>query len=99
VAFLNKLVEEFLKIDAFAPSQHMSAMATRAIGSLFQTLSDAGRKPTDFVQDIAEVVVGLGAIGRDKNEEIYEMILNGMKERYPDWDGEDEDEEEEETEE
>ena len=80
--FLNALVDALLKTEGFEPSQHMSTMAMRAIGSFYKAMLDAGsHEPIDIVEIIADGLVAITKLGRMKNTEAFAKLRSNVKRR------------------
>lgn len=80
VTFLNSLVEAMQEIDGFAPDQHLAAMPLVSIGTYYRTLEDGdGSSAIDVVTEIAETIVGMAQVGRQKSDETYTALVKAMK--------------------
>jgi hypothetical protein len=77
VLFLNNLVTCFNENEKFEPIQHMASMTLNAIGKYLRTMEDAGVNID--IQKMANVIVSMGEVGRQKSSETYDDIVLLMK--------------------
>ncbi len=78
VVFLNAFVEVAEKTGGFKSKQHLSSMALSALGKYYRSHCDVSAEPISAPK-MAEVVVGLGDIGRQKSEQTYNQIVAALK--------------------
>jgi len=79
IQFANKLAEMFEANPSFEASQHMASMTMKAIGKYYRTMLDAGTEIDDaFVKKVTDVVVAMGAIGRQSSDVTYTALVKAM---------------------
>jgi len=80
VEYLNKLVLELQATEGFNPKQHLAAMPLVAAGHMFSRLIVASSaEPSEFVGPIAEKLVSMGDIGREKSDIIRDKLIQHIK--------------------
>ena len=80
VTFLNAVAKAFKGIEGFDPAHHMASMTMSSMGKYYKTYGEiTGDNPVKVAPKVAEVVVSMGKIGRQKSEETYEMIAKAMR--------------------
>ncbi len=79
VNFLNVLVDEMKKLKEFKPSQHLATMPLVAIGTFYSFVEDGGANPVDGARLVAQAIVGMGDIGRQKSNTIYSMLSKVLR--------------------
>lgn len=82
VAFLNKMVKAMQKDPGFDAKQHLAAMTLKAIGKYYKTYDDMfGENAIKVVSEIAEKIIAMGEIGRQKSDETYEALVRVMRKK------------------
>jgi len=80
ISFLNALVKSFKSTEGFEPCQHMASMTMSAIGKYYKTYKEiTGDDAIKVSPKVAQVIVSLGEIGRQKSEKTYNLITKAMR--------------------
>lgn len=78
IAFLNALTEEMKKHEDFVPKQHLSGQAMVALGQMHVRLGvvigSENKTTVDYAPVVAESIIELGEIGRNKSGDIYRSM-------------------------
>jgi len=80
ITFLNKLVASMKVEGYFNPVHHLAAMTMSAIGKYYRSYQEiTGKNAIDVVDRIAEEIVAMGDIGRQKSDETYNKLTQAMR--------------------
>jgi len=80
VAYLNAIVEALKTLEGFDPTQQLAAKPLSALGKLFNKFGASSAKPHEYGEMIAEILIGLGQIGRHKAGETLKQLVQKLKE-------------------
>jgi hypothetical protein len=79
IEFVNEIVKSMCKNEDFDEEQHLSSMTLNAIGKYFKALEDAGNNAIDEVLNIANTIISMGSIGRQKSDQTYDDLVKQMR--------------------
>jgi len=79
IEFINELVKSMCKNEDFDEEQHLSSMTLNATGKYFKTLEDAGYNAIADVLNIANTIISMGSIGRQKSDQTYDDLVKQMR--------------------
>ncbi len=81
VSFLNELAKELQKQSGFDANHHMAAMTLKAVGKYYRSYQEiTGKGVTPLVGLIAECIVKMGEIGRQKSEKTFQGLSKFIQE-------------------
>jgi hypothetical protein len=79
VKFLNQVVSEMKKLEGFDPKHQLASMTLVALGSYYRGFITAtNENPVKYAEKIANVLVGLGEIGRQTSGVTLQALSVGM---------------------
>ena len=79
IEFVNETVKSMCKNENFDEEQHLSSMTLNAIGKYFKALEDAGNNAIDEAANIANTIISMGSIGRQKSDQTYDDLVKQMR--------------------
>lgn len=79
IEFLNKLADSFGETKDFDAGQHMASKTLTAIGKYYSDLQSVTGNAIDKAAAIAEAIVAMGEIGRQKSEVTYAALAKALR--------------------